>query len=80
MVLCDVLRAVYFAGCCISFVTDQEEEFADTGYQVAPADANSGGNRPSAPQLGALTFEDFRRKPEASSNENRLGHERSVTN
>eukprot|EP00752_Nemacystus_decipiens_P002212 g2103.t1 len=42
----------------------KEEEFADTGYQVAPSDPGSAG--PALPtgvqQFGALTAEDFNRK------------------
>lgn len=52
----------------------QEEEFADTGYQITPADAGAAaGARPSVQQLGALTVEDFYWKPEASKDDNRSG-------
>lgn len=41
----------------------QEEEFADTGYQIAPSDPGEGSAPPSSlKQLGALTAEDFTRK------------------
>ncbi|CAM9354378.1 unnamed protein product [Scytosiphon promiscuus] len=41
----------------------QEEDFADTGYQVAPSDTGPGPAHPSGmQQLGALTAEDFNRK------------------
>ena len=51
----------------------QEEDFADTGYQVNPSDA--GASAPSASavdQLGALTAADFDRKPGALNDDPRL--------
>lgn len=51
----------------------QEEEFADTGYQVAPADQGASSGGPAdVKQLGALTAEDFYRKPGAAKDESRL--------
>lgn len=51
----------------------QEEEFADTGYQVAPSDQGASSGGPAdVKQLGALTAEDFYRKPGAAKDESRL--------
>lgn len=46
------------------FVFPQEEEFADTGYQIAPSDPGAAGTAlpTGVQQLGALTAEDFNRK------------------
>lgn len=51
----------------------QEEDFADTGYQVTPSD--TGSAPPAFPsgmqQLGALTAEDFNRKLGTANEEGR---------
>ena len=46
------------------FVYTQEEEFADTGYQIAPSDPGTASTTlpVGVQQLGALTAEDFNRK------------------
>lgn len=51
----------------------QEEEFADTGYQVTPSDQRASSGGPAdVKQLGALTAEDFYLKPGAATDESRL--------
>lgn len=59
--------------CTVSIGLDlQEEDFADTGYQVTPTDAGpNSAVPPNVQQLGPLTVEDFYRKPEASKDESR---------
>ncbi|CAM9558885.1 unnamed protein product, partial [Hapterophycus canaliculatus] len=50
----------------------QEEDFADTGYQVAPSDTGPDPAIPSGmQQLGALTAEDFNRKLGAANEDGR---------
>ena len=58
------------------FLHLQEEDFADTGYQVNSSDPGAGAaNTPNASaveQLGALTAADFDRKPGAINDDTRL--------
>ncbi|CAM9546539.1 unnamed protein product [Sphacelaria rigidula] len=50
----------------------KEEEFADTGYQIAAADTGAaGGPRPLKQPTGALTVEDFYKKPGTSKTDSR---------
>lgn len=66
-------RVCFFVFCFNVFYL-QEEDFADTGYQVNPSDpgAASTPNASAVEQLGALTAADFDRKPGAINDDTRL--------
>lgn len=56
----------------VAILKAKEEEFADTGYQIAAADTGAaGGPRPLKQPTGALTVEDFYKKPGTSKTDSR---------
>lgn len=62
--------------CVCVFFDTQEEDFADTGYQVNLSDPGGASARTASAveQLGALTAADFDRKPGAMNDDTRLAN------